>query len=115
MNATTAEKRIYQKEIGREEFGNDRQTCDQIPDVESIEGSKIATIVDFFRVLLKPLTGWQVPDVLIRRQGSISGENKDAQVARLEKEKNDFIERLKEEVKKIDAKRVNQIPTGINV
>jgi hypothetical protein len=52
---------------------------------------------------------------LIRRQGSIFVENKDAQVARLEKEKNDFIERLKEEVKKIDAKRVNQIPTEINV
>jgi hypothetical protein len=104
MNATTAEMRISQKEIGREESRNDRQTCDQIPDVESIEDSKIVTIDDFFRVLLKPLTGWQVPDVLIRRQGSIFGENKDAQVARLEKEKNDFIERLKEEVRKIDAK-----------
>jgi hypothetical protein len=115
MNATTAEMRISQKEIRREEIRNDRQTCDQIPDVESIGGSKIVTIVDFFRVLLKPLTGWQVPDVLIRRQGNIFVENKDAQVARLEKEKNDFIERLKEEVKKIDAKRVNQIPTEINV
>jgi hypothetical protein len=115
MNATTTEQWIIQKEIGREKIGNDGQIYDQIPEVESIEGSKINTIVDFFRVLLKPLTGWQVPDVLIRRQGSIFVENKDAQVARLEKEKNDFIERLKEEVKKIDAKRVNQIPTGINV
>jgi hypothetical protein len=114
MNATTAEMRISQKEIGREEIRNDRQTCDQIPDVESIEGSKIATIVDFFRVLLKPLTEWQVPDVLIRRQGSNIVENNDASAVRL-KEKDDFIERLKEEVKKIDAKRVNQIPTEINV
>ena len=115
MNATTTEQWISQKEIGREKIGNDGQIYDQIPEVESIEGNKVFMISDFFRVLLKPLTGWQVPDVLIRRQGSIFGENKDAQVARLEKEKNDFIERLKEEVKKIDAKRVNQIPTGINV
>jgi hypothetical protein len=115
MDATTTEQRISQKEIGREKIGNDGQIYDQIPDVESLEGSKIFTIVDSFRVLLKPLTGWQVPNVLIRRQGSIFGENKDAQVARLEKGKNDFVERLKEEVKKIDAKRVNQIPTGINV
>lgn len=111
MKATTAEKWISQTEIGREEFGNDRQICDQIPEVESIEGSKIFTIADFFRVLLKPLTGWHVPDVFIRRQGSIIGENKDAYVARLEKEKNDFIERLKKEVKNIDAKNVNHIPT----
>ena len=115
MNATTTEQWISQKEIGREKIGNDGQIYDQIPEVESIEGNKVFMISDFFRVLLKPLTGWQVPDVLIRRQGNIFGENKDAQVARLEKEKNDFVERLKEEVKKIDAKRVNQIPTGINV
>jgi hypothetical protein len=114
MKATTAEKWINQKEIGREEFGDDRQIYDQIPEVESIKGSKIFTITDFFRVLLKPLTGWQVPDVLIRRQGSNIVENNDAWAVRL-KEKDDLVERLKEEAKKIDAKRANQIPTGINV
>ena len=112
MKATTAEKWISQTEFGRAEFGNDRQIYDQIPEEESIEGSKIFTIADFFRVLLKPLAGWQVPDVLIRRQGSIFVENKDASAVRL-KEKDDLVERLKEEAKKIDAKRVNQIPTGI--
>ena len=35
--------------------------------------------------------------------------------SRLEKEKNDFIDRLKMEVNKIDAKKVNHTPTGINV
>jgi hypothetical protein len=114
MNATTAEMRISQKEIRREEIRNDRQTCDQIPDVESIEGSKIATIVDFFRVLLKPLTEWQVPDVLIRRQGSNIVENNDASAVRL-KEKDDLVERLKEEAKKIDTKNVNHISIGMNV
>jgi hypothetical protein len=111
MNVTTKEQWIS----GREKIGNDGQIYDQIPEVESIEGNKFFMIFDFFKVLLRPLTGWQVPDVLIRRQGSILGEKKDAQVARLEKEKIDFVERLKEEAKKIDAERVNQIPTGINV
>jgi hypothetical protein len=43
MNATTTEQWISQKEIGREKIRNDRQTCDQIPEVESIGGSKIVT------------------------------------------------------------------------
>ena len=40
MKATTAEKWITQTEIGRDEFGNDRQMYDQIPEVESIEAAK---------------------------------------------------------------------------
>ena len=115
MNVTTAEKRIYRKEIGRGKIRNDRQIYDHIPKVESIEEGKIFSIADFFRVLLKSLREWQVTDGFIRRQGSIIGENKDAYVARLEKEKNDLIERLKMEVKIIDATKVNHIPTGINV
>jgi hypothetical protein len=114
MKATTAEKRIDRIEIGREMIGNERQIYDHILEVESIEDGKILSIADLFRVLLKPLREWQVPDGFIRRQ-SIIGENKDAYVARMEKEKNDFIERLKMEVKKIDANKVNHIPTGINV
>ena len=111
MNATAAEKWISQKEISHKEIGNDKQIYDQLPKVESIEVSKISTIVDFFRVLL---TGWQVPAVFIRRQGRLIDENRDACVARLEQEDNDFIERLKIEVRRIDANKVTHIPTGIN-
>jgi len=101
LNATTAEKWIIRKEISCEKIGNDRQIDDRIVDANFIEDSKIFSFTDFFMVLLKRLTGWQVPDVFIRRQTSIIGENDDAYVARLEKEKNDLIERLKEETKRI--------------
>ena len=77
-------------EISRDKIRNDRQICDHIAKMESLDDGKIFSIADFFRVLLRPLREWQVPDGFIWRQGSIIGEYKDAYVLQVGERKKRF-------------------------
>ncbi len=52
MNATVAENWISQREISREEIGNDTGIYDQIVEVDSAKDGMIFTIIDILMVLV---------------------------------------------------------------
>jgi hypothetical protein len=106
MNVTTAEQWISQKTICHEKIGDDWRVSDYMVEEGPAKSSKILSITDRFMVLLQSRTWWRVPKVLIRCRGGITEKSSAYDdVARLEQEKNDLIERLKVEIKKTDAKR----------
>jgi hypothetical protein len=96
---TTAEKWISQ--------GNENQMFNQTAVNDFTGVNKVNSIVDRFMVLLKPRIGLGVSDICNRWQGSTTekdGAYDDVYVAGSEKEKSDLINRLNEEIMKLNLK-----------
>jgi hypothetical protein len=99
-------------EDNTEEPGNDCRVCDEIVGAHLTNSSKIFSTVNSSIVRIKSQANGLVSDIFRRSQTADSDDT-----ASLEKVKNDVMERLKREIKRIDMES-NPHPygdTGISV